>query len=256
MDFEAPHLWVEYFLEELSLSNAEFHLSHCLFKSSRWRRGCLRKWQFVISFPSEQELGTKWWQGKKQTGTGRWVGDMAGFAAALKWDARIETPEDQGQLVGERRKVLLWEKMVRERTEQKNRRKAWKRAKAGCYTWERCKSGNQHTHLDTHTPSSCQNCNPRAVLAWAIQKGSIWFAVRGKTFPSFLPFFTGMKQKNFSGYLLRKRKQTLLSISSPKKEKHIMVINWGSVWFLTKKTWKSVKWELPVDCDVNYELQF
>lgn len=63
---------------------------------------------------------------------------------------------------------------------------------------------NTHTRTPTHPPS-CQNCYPRSVLAWTIQKGSIWFAMRGKSFPSFLLFFTGMEQK-FLWILAQKEK--------------------------------------------------
>lgn len=108
MDFEAPHLWVEYFLEELSLSNAEFHLSHCLFKSTWWRRGCLRKVTVCHLLPSE--LGTKREQGKTRSGTGRLAGDTAGCAAG-KQQPRAGPPESKlqntGQFMGKEGRVSL-----------------------------------------------------------------------------------------------------------------------------------------------------
>lgn len=239
MDFEAPHLWVEYFLEELSLSNAEFHLSHCLFKSSRWRRGCLRKWQFVISFPSEQELGTKWRQGKKQTGTGRWVGDMAGFAAALQWDARMENPE--GSSWGREGRCSCEQqhgKAPRGRTE--GRLEKGQKLDA-TLDFQICTSLNTHTHGHPHTlllpkllPKSCASMDyPKRVHLICSQR---------EEFSKFPSIFHRNETETSLESCSESENKLSFCPSSPTKEKHIMVTSWSSLWFLTKKTSKSVKW--------------
>lgn len=238
MDFEAPHLWVEYFLEELSLLNAEFHLSHCLFKSSRWRRGCLRKWQFVVSFLSELELGTKWWQGKKQTGTGRWVGDMAlqQLCSGMQgW--RLQRAE--GNSWGREGRCSCEQKhgkAPRERTEGRlEKGQKLDATLREVQIWE-------STYTQTPTRSSCQNCYPGAVLAWTIQMGDIWFAVRGK-FSKFPSILHRNETETSLDTCSERENKLCLRPPNPSKEKHVMVTNWGSLWFFTKKTSKTVKWE-------------
>lgn len=252
MDFEAPHLWVEYFLEELSLSNAEFHLSHCLFKSSQWRRGCLRKWQFVISFPSELELGTTWWQGKKQTGTGRWVGDVAGFAAALHgmqgW--RLQRAAHGGEKEG----VPVSKKMVRhpgkEQKEGLKKGKSWMLHLREVQMWK-----STHTHGHPHTlllpkllPKSCSSMD--------YPKRDHLICSEREEFSKFPSIFHRNETETSPDTCSERENKLSLCPSSPNKEKHTVVTHWGSLWFLTKKTSNAVKWELSVDSHVNYELQF
>lgn len=209
MDFEAPHLWVEYFLEELSLLNAEFHLSHCLFKSSRWRRGCLRKWQFVISFPSELELGTKWWQGKKQTGTGRWVGDMAlqqlcsGMQGWRHQRAEGNSWGREGRCSCEQKHG----KAPRERTE--GRLEKGQKLDAT----QRGANLGINIHTDTHT-LLLPKLLPRSCASMDYPNGGHLICSERKVFQvSF--YFAQEWNRNFSGYLLRKRKQTLLVATKP-----------------------------------------
>lgn len=104
-----------------------------------------------------------------------------------------------------------------------------------------CTSLNTHTHGHPHTlllpkllPKSCASMDyPKRVHLICSQR---------EEFSKFPSIFHRNETETSLESCSESENKLSFCPSSPTKEKHIMVTSWSSLWFLTKKTSKSVKW--------------
>lgn len=122
--------------------------------------------------------------------------------------------DSRGQRVthgGEKEGAPVSRNMVRH--PGKEQKEGLKKGKSWMLHWERCKSGNQHTHRDTHT-LLLPKLLPRSSASMDYPNGGHLICSERNVFQvSF--YFAQEWNRNFSGYLLRKRKQTLLVATKP-----------------------------------------